>query len=88
MASPVGGHVGPGHPVGDPALAVTLGWVTGGLLLAAWLHREGHRPMCQVIRSRFGLTCLGVFLAHLARVWGRFDPFDFASSRIPQRRYP
>lgn len=70
----------------DPVAAgAALGWVTGGLVVAASLHRGGHGSMCSAFRTAAGLTCLAVFLAHLGRLWGRFDPFDFASSRIPTR---
>ena len=70
----------------DPAVAVTVGWVTGGLLIAAWLHHGGHRPMCSVIRTPGGLVCLGVFLAHLAHMLGPFDPINACSRHIPVRR--
>lgn len=70
-----------GH--GDPAAAVLLGWVTGGLALAAWLHRQGHRSMCSQIRRPWGLLALSAFLGHLARLLGPYDPFDFLSSKIP-----
>ena len=73
-----------GH--GDPAAAVLLGWVTGGLALAAWLHRQGHQSMCSQIRRPAGLVGLGVFLAHLAHRLGPLDPFHAASRRIPQTR--
>lgn len=42
--------------------------------------------MCSAIRTIPGLVGMGVFLLHLARLLGRFDPFDFASRRIPPRR--
>jgi hypothetical protein len=41
--------------------------------------------LCSTVRTVPGLICLGVFLAHLARLLGRCDPFDFASSHIRQR---
>lgn len=44
--------------------------------------------MCQVIRSPFGLVCLGVFLAHLAHLLGPLDPINAVSRRIPVRRFP
>lgn len=69
----------------DPAVAVTVGWATGGLLIAAWLHHGGHRPMCSVMRTPAGLTCLAIFLAHLAHLLGRFDPINAASRHIPRR---
>ena len=69
----------------DPATAVTLGWLTGGLICAAWLHRGGHRSMCSVIRTPWGRVLLGVFLAHLADRLGPLDPIYAASRRIPQR---
>lgn len=70
---------------GDPAAAVLLGWVTGGLLIAGWLHRQGHRSMCSQIRRPLGLAGLGLFLAHLADVLGPLDLFHAASRRIPVR---
>ena len=68
---------------GDPAAAVLLGWVTGGLALAAWLHRQGHRSMCSQIRRPLGLLGLAAFLAHLADRLGRFDPIYAVSRKIP-----
>ena len=73
-----------GH--GDPAAAVLLGWVTGGLALAAWLHRQGHRSMCSQIRRPVGLLGLVAFLLHLADVLGRFDLLHAASRRIPTKQ--
>ena len=69
----------------DPAAAVLLGWVTGGLLIAAWLHRNGYRSMCSQIRRPAGLVGLAVFLAHLADVLGPADVFHRAADRIPVR---
>jgi hypothetical protein len=70
----------------DPVAAgAALGSISGVLLVAAGLHRGGHGSLCSTVRTVPGLICLGVFLAHLARLLGRCDPFDFASSHIRQR---
>jgi len=70
----------------DPVAAAALaGWVTGGLILAAGLHRSGHGSMCNAIRTPAGLAGLAVFLLHLAHRLGRLDPFHAASRRIPRR---
>lgn len=70
----------------DPVAAGALaGWVTGGLILAAGLHRSGHGSMCNAIRTPAGLAGLAVFLLHLAHRLGPADPFHFCAARIPRR---
>lgn len=70
----------------DPVAAGALaGWVTGGLVLAAGLHRTGHGSMCRIIRTPPGWVGLVVFVLHLARAFGPYDPFHFASRHIPRR---
>lgn len=59
----------------DPAGPVTLAWITSGLVLTGALKRQGHRQMCDVLRTPHGLTLVAVFLLHLAKRLGPLDPF-------------
>ena len=70
------------------AAGAALGVVSGGLLVAAGLHRQGHGSMCSVFRTVPGLAVIVYGLGHLADVWGRFDVIHAVSRRIPQRRFP
>lgn len=61
----------------DVAEAVTLGYLTGGIVLTVVLHRRGHRQICHVLRSRTGLVLWAVFSLHL---WTqRWDPVRHTS---------
>lgn len=67
----------------DLAVAVTAGYVTGGVVLTLALPRFGHHQMCHVFRSLPGLALWVVLTLHL---WvPRFDPIFFVSNAY--RRY-
>ncbi len=64
----------------DLAVAVTAGYVTGGVVLTLALQRRGHHQMCHVFRSLPGLALWVVLTLHL---WvPRADPFS-----LPVRLY-
>jgi hypothetical protein len=65
----------------DLTIAVTAGWLTGGLILTAVLHRSGHRQICHVLRHPAGFVLWAVFTLHL---WSRrFDPVRVVAGWLP-----
>lgn len=63
----------------DLAWAVTVGYLTGGVLLTLGLQWRGHRQMCAVLRSPAGFVAWLVFTLHL---WvRRFDPVHVIAGR-------
>lgn len=59
--------------------AVTLGYLTGGVVLTLVMHRRGLRQMCTVARCPVGFAAWVAFTLHL---WvPRLDPVRFISTR-------
>lgn len=56
----------------DLARDVTLGYLTGGVLITLALPRRGHRQICAVLRCPLGFAAWLIFTLHL---WfPRLDP--------------
>lgn len=68
----------------DVAVAVTLGYLTGGVALTLLLHRRGFRQMCAVVRNPLGFAAWLLFTLHL---WvPRFDLINRLSPHLRRLR--
>ena len=62
---------------------MTVGYLTGGVLLTIGLQLRGHRQMCAVLRSPAGFAAWLVFTLHL---WvRRLDPVHVIAAKAPRR---
>lgn len=69
----------------DPVVPVAFGHLASILGWQVWLIRHDHRPFTHAFRHPASLTGGAVFLLHLFRLLGRFDPFCHLNRFIVRR---
>ena len=77
------GAGGPDLTWDETATAVTVGYLTGGVLLTLALERRGRWQMCRVLRCPTGFVAWLIFSLHL---WCRpLDPIRHLARLVSRR---